>query len=121
MDWILCYEVVWAWGWAIDQWKLCYMEMETTTCDTCNLPSICHWIYFHTSKGHIAWIIKKVNRIPTHCGVAYESVRSLARGHMIRVWHVINSHSIHMWDILNITGLWEISCKSYGEKDSKLY
>ncbi len=33
----------------------------------------------------MTWIIKKVNRIPTHCGVAYESVRSLARDHMIRV------------------------------------
>ncbi len=43
--------------------------------------------YFHTSKGHVTRIIKKVNRIPTHCGVAYESVRSLARGHMIRVCH----------------------------------
>ncbi len=31
-------------------------------------------------------IIKKVNRIPTHCGVAYECARSLARGHVIRVW-----------------------------------
>ncbi len=49
------------------------------------LPSICHRIYFHTSKGHMTWIIKKVNRIPTHCGVAYESVHSLARGHMIHV------------------------------------
>ncbi len=27
----------------------------------------------------------KVNRIPTHYGVAYESVCSLARGHVIRV------------------------------------
>ncbi len=32
-------------------------------------------------------IIKKVNRIPTHCGVAYESVHSLAIGHVIRVWY----------------------------------
>ncbi len=52
MDGILCYEVVWGWGWAKDQWKLCYVEMETE--------------------------------------------------HVI---HVINSHSIHMWDILNITVL----------------
>ncbi len=29
LDWILCYEVVWVWGWAMDQWTLCYMEMET--------------------------------------------------------------------------------------------
>ncbi len=36
------------------------------------LPSICHWTYFHTSKGHVTWIIKKVNRIPTLCGMAYE-------------------------------------------------
>ncbi len=46
------------------------------------LPSICHRTYFHTSKGHVIWIIKKVNRISTDCGVAYESVRSLARGHV---------------------------------------
>ncbi len=26
------------------------------------LPSICHRTYFHTSKGHVTWIIKKVNR-----------------------------------------------------------
>ncbi len=32
----------------------------------------------------MTWIIKKVNRIPMHCGVTYESVCSLARGHMIR-------------------------------------
>ncbi len=25
--------------------------------------------------------------IPTHCGVPYEGVCSLTRGHMIRVWH----------------------------------
>ncbi len=30
--------------------------------------------YFHISKGHVTWIIKKVNRISTHCGVANESV-----------------------------------------------
>ncbi len=56
LDWILCYEVVWGWGWAMDQWKLCYMEIETGQ-------------------------------------------------HLI---HVINSRSIHMWDILNITVFWEI-------------
>ncbi len=37
--------------------------------------------------GHEIWIIKKVNRIPTHCVVAYESVCPLARGHVIRVCH----------------------------------
>ncbi len=31
-------------------------------------------------------IIETVNRIPTHCGVAYHSVNLLARGHVIRVW-----------------------------------
>ncbi len=36
----------------------------------------------------MTWIIKKVNRIPTHCGVAYESVCLLVRGHVIRVWGV---------------------------------
>ncbi len=42
--------------------------------------SIDHWNYFHTSKGHVTWIVWNVNRIPMHCGVAYESVHSLARG-----------------------------------------
>ncbi len=42
--------------------------------------------FFQTSKGHVTWIIKKVNRIPTRCGVAYQSVHSLARGHVIRVY-----------------------------------
>ncbi len=47
--------------------------------------SIDHRTYFQTSKGHVTWIIWKVNSIPTHCGLAYESIHSLARGHMIRV------------------------------------
>ncbi len=51
-----------------------------------SLPIICHLTYFQTSKGHVTWIIKKVNRIPMHCGVAYESVCSFARGHVVRVW-----------------------------------
>ncbi len=63
------------------------------------LPRICHRTYFHTSKSHVTWIIKKVNRIPTHCGVAYESVHSLARGHMIRVPQNITS-PIH-WKYMN--------------------
>ncbi len=54
------------------------------------LPSICHRTYFHTSKGHVTWIIKNVNRIPTHCGVAYESVGLLARGHVIRIWETFS-------------------------------
>ncbi len=37
------------------------------------LLSICHRPYFHTSKGHVTWIIKKVNMIPTHCGVVNKS------------------------------------------------
>ncbi len=41
---------------------------------------------YHTSKGHVTWIIKKFNRIPTHYGLSYKSVHSLARGHVIRVW-----------------------------------
>ncbi len=49
------------------------------------LPSICHQTYFHYSKGHVTWIIKKVNKIPTHCVVVYESVCSLVWGHVIRV------------------------------------
>ncbi len=51
------------------------------------LPSIYHRTYFNTSKGHLTWFIKKVSRIPTHCGVAYESVCSLLRGHVISVWY----------------------------------
>ncbi len=50
------------------------------------LLNIFHHTYFHTSNGHMTWIIKKVSRIPTHCGVACESICSLARGHVIRVW-----------------------------------
>ncbi len=50
------------------------------------LPNICHRAYLQTSKGHVTWIIKKANRIPTHYGVAYESVCSLARGHVIKLW-----------------------------------
>ncbi len=45
-------------------------------------PSICHRTYFHTSTDHVTWIIKKVHKIPTHCGVPYESVSSLAKSHM---------------------------------------
>ncbi len=52
-----------------------------------HLPSICHQNYFQTSKDHLTWIIWKVNRMPTHCGVAYERVCSLAGGHVIRVCH----------------------------------
>ncbi len=40
----------------------------------------------------MTWTIKKVNRIPTHCGVAYESVHSLSRGHVIIVWPVQSSN-----------------------------
>ncbi len=48
-----------------------------------------HRNYFQTSKGHVTEIIWKVNRIPTHYGVAYESVHSLARGHVISVPGII--------------------------------
>ncbi len=50
------------------------------------LPSICHSNYFQISKDHVTCIIWKVRRMPMHCGVAFESVRLLAGGHMIRVW-----------------------------------
>ncbi len=33
----------------------------------------------------MTWIIQKVNGVPTHCGVAYESVHLLAKGHVISV------------------------------------
>ncbi len=50
------------------------------------------------------WFIKKVNRIPTHCDVAYESivvwhmrVSLLAIGRMIRVWMLIcQNKSVNM-------------------------
>ncbi len=29
------------------------------------------------------------DRIPTHCGVAYESIRSLARSHVMRVCSLV--------------------------------
>ncbi len=48
--------------------------------------SLDHRTYFQTSKGHVTWIIWKVNRIPMHCGVVYESVHLLARGHVIRMY-----------------------------------
>ncbi len=53
--------------------------------------SIEHRNYFQTSKGHMTWIIWKINSIPTHYGVAYESVPShaIVWGHMNRVWVVI--------------------------------
>ncbi len=58
------------------------------------LPSICHRTYFHTSNGHVTWIIKKINRIPMHCRVAYESVHSLDRGHVIRVCYYSHTFSL---------------------------
>ncbi len=66
------------------------------------LPSICHRTYFHTSRGHMTWIIKNVNRIPTHCGVAYESICSLARGHVIGVWWYMAVLYLWMEVILNV-------------------
>ncbi len=44
----------------------------------------------------MTWIIKKVNRIPKHCDVTYESVCSIARGHMIKVW-VLSGWSRCAW------------------------
>ncbi len=58
------------------------------------LPSICHRTYFHTSKGHVTWIIKKFNRM------AYQNVRLLARGHVIRV--CLNCSEIVLQNIKNI-------------------
>ncbi len=59
------------------------------------------WCLFwgnHTYKHGFA-MIKKVNSIPTHCGVAYESVCSLARGHVIRVCH-------RCWERFDILTVW---------------
>ncbi len=38
----------------------------------------------HQSKDHLTWIISKVNSIPTHCSVSYESVLSLAQRWRLR-------------------------------------
>ncbi len=76
-------EVRLAWGFhtfALSQYPSSVVFLRWTL-----LAIICHRTYFHTSKDHMTWIITKVNRIPTHCGVAYERVCSLARGHVIRV------------------------------------
>ncbi len=55
--------------------------------DQLTYSSIDNRNYFLTSKGHVTWIIKKVNRIPTYGGVAYESVHLLARGHVTTVYN----------------------------------
>ncbi len=47
-------------------------------------PCMHYWNYFETLKSHVTWIISKVNSIPTHCSVAYESVLSLAQ--CVRLW-----------------------------------
>ncbi len=76
---------------------------------------------FRTSKGHVTWIIKKFNKISTHCGVAYESVCSLARGHVIRWWcqqwlifSLWRVNYITVWD--NVTfypsSLWSLNTES---------
>ncbi len=48
-----------------------------TTGDHVNHSSVDHRNCLQTSKGHVTWIIEKVNCIPTHCGVACKSVHSL--------------------------------------------
>ncbi len=47
------------------------------------LAQLCSYVEHSLAfaKDHVPWIIKKVNSIPMHCGVAYESVL----GHVIRV------------------------------------
>ncbi len=47
----------------------------------------------------MTWIIKKVNKIPMHCGVAYKSVCSLARGHVIRVCLMLYANDI-LYDVI---------------------
>ncbi len=49
-----------------------------------------HQNYFQTSKGHITWVIYKVNRIPMHCGVGYERVHFLDRGQTLGVGQLKN-------------------------------
>ncbi len=48
-----------------------HFKMFWTPSCSCVNPSICHQTYFHTSKGQVTWIIKKVNRISMHCGVTW--------------------------------------------------
>ncbi len=52
----------------------------------CSEPSLAFATGPTSTHQRVTWIIKEVNRIPTHCGVAYVSVCLLARGHVIRVW-----------------------------------
>ncbi len=73
------------WNKSLTQFRCRHLHPSSVVFLHWTLPSICHRTYFHTSKGHVTWIIKKVNIIPMHCGVACESVCSLARGHVIRV------------------------------------
>ncbi len=69
--------------------EICCMEAQIHmfTFDLIGLDpwhsSIDHRNYFQTSKDHV--IIEIGNNIPTHWIVAYESVHSLARGHVIRM------------------------------------
>ncbi len=69
-----------------EKYLICTIYTLAQSCSSVEptLALICHCNYFQTSKDHMIWIINKVNRMPTHFGVACESVRLLARGHMIR-------------------------------------
>ncbi len=58
--------------------------------------SIDHRNYFQTSKIDVSCIMWKVNIIPTYCGVAYDNVHSLARGHVIQVWVIRHSITFFM-------------------------
>ncbi len=60
--------------------------------------SIDHWNYYQTSKGHMTWIIQKVNRIPMHFGMSYEYPHFWQRSCDSSVWGAgLNSfvHIVH--------------------------
>ncbi len=94
-DGIACYKWTIEWIFVLFVVRLVVAHPSSVMFLHWTLPSICHWTYFHTSKCHVTWIIKKVNRIPSHCDVIYESVHSLARGHVIRVWWLHCNGKIH--------------------------
>ncbi len=51
-------------------------------------PSICHQNYFQPSKGHVIWIMLKVNIIPMHCGVAYHMRIQEYKNTWIQLWFI---------------------------------
>ncbi len=60
------------------------------------IPTHCgdHRNYFQTSKGHVTWIIQKVSRIPTHCG-DHQNYFQTSKGHMTWIIQKVNRIPTH--------------------------